>query len=143
MPRNSIRFVTPGDLRCFDCGHEYDFIGSSHPGVCPECASRAVSLSGDVEVRGIFTAPGGVDAITTLDIIVADETSRPITFTATSCDGLVTMELAILGNARIKAGTAAWNADLVPQAVVDALEDRGDEFIPCTNRPDRRDGARR
>lgn len=135
MPRETHAFEAHVDLHCYDCGHDYDHIGSgNHPGVCPACGSRAVSLSGDPTVRDVFEDDGLSDAeMTSINVVVEDDTDRAITFVAKSFEGSVRLELAILGSgARIQAGAEAWRSSLVPESVVETLEDRGATFVPCS-----------
>ena len=143
MSRSSKQNGQPGELHCYDCGVEYDYLGGgSHPGVCPSCGGRAVSLAGDVEVRGVFEREIGSGDVTSIDVVVADETPRPITYAGSARDDYVYVEVAVLGSARLKAGTEAWRADVVPPAVVEVLKSRGYSYVPCSERWDDREGFR-
>jgi hypothetical protein len=136
MPRNKASIEQAGDIHCYDCGHDYDYLGSGpHPGCCEACGSDAVSLSGEVEVADVFTRDHAGGKLTSIDVVVLDETKRSITFSASSCDGFVVAEIASIGSARIKAGTEPWDSDIVPEEVVEALEARGETFIPSVDRP--------
>lgn len=130
-----MRIEQPGAIHCFDCSIDYDFVGDrTHPGVCPACGGRAVSLAGDVEVSGVFERELVGGRLTTIDVVVSDETARPITYSASAFDGYAYVEVAVLGSARLKAGTSAWLSEIVPSEVVDALEDRGYSYVPCSER---------
>lgn len=142
MPRNREPTDRPGEIHCYDCGQNYDYLGAgSHPGVCAGCGSAAVSLAGDVEVRAVYDDQLADGKIVSIDIVVVDETQRAITYTASACDGLAVMELVVLGAARIKAGTEPWRCELVPDAVVDALEDEGYTYVVSTDRSGAGDGT--
>ena len=46
----------PGEIRCYDCGHSYDYLGpSSHPGRCPACDAPGVSPAGELTRVGPLT----------------------------------------------------------------------------------------
>lgn len=131
----------PASIHCFDCSVDYDYVGEgAHPGVCPSCGSRAVSLAGSVDVNGVFESAVADGRLATVDVVVADETSRPITFSGSASDGYVYLEVAVLGSARLKAGTPPWRAELVPAEVVAALEENGYSYVPCSERSGVRGG---
>lgn len=130
-------------IACFDCGNEYAFVGSgTHPGVCPECGGRAVSYAGRVRVATIQTNDrfADEDAPTqTVNVVAEDDTNRELVFVfSVDRESSTTIVVSVrLGPARLTPDAASWSPELVPDAVVSAIEAVGLEFVP----PARNDGG--
>lgn len=63
-------------LDCFDCGLDYDHLGKeTHPGVCPECGSEAVSPAGKFEVSS-SKSDWNFDGRMSLTVFAEDATNR-------------------------------------------------------------------
>lgn len=84
---------TPADLRCFECAHEYVYLGDgAHPGRCPCCRSRAVSPAGRLEVATVVESHSA-DGSSPLTVLATDETSRSFLVELESAGGRLAVDL--------------------------------------------------
>lgn len=79
--------MTALGLRCYECGHEYGYIGSTpHPGRCPACDSHCVSPAGELMITDLkqwHNATG----LSKLWVYTMDEQGRQFTFKVVANDG--------------------------------------------------------
>ena len=79
--------MTALGLRCYECGHEYGYIGSQpHSGQCPACDSYCVSPAGELMVTDLkqwHNATG----LSKLWVYTMDEQGRQFTFEIVANDG--------------------------------------------------------
>jgi hypothetical protein len=125
---------TTGSLRCFACGNDYDYLGSTpHPGECPACGARDVPPAGDLErVAGpgpIATGPGN----STHRVDATDATDRTFTYWLTTLDD-DRVQLVRIGveDALVGPTHDAWPEEipaLVPEWLAAALSASGLELV--------------
>jgi hypothetical protein len=79
---------TPGDLRCYACGHEYDHLGAPpHPGRCPVCEARAASPAGRLASLGPAEAVVAGPGEATHRVDAEDASGRTFSYWLTALDG--------------------------------------------------------
>ncbi|MFC4360451.1 hypothetical protein ACFO0N_21100 [Halobium salinum] len=116
------------DLRCYECGHDYTYLGTgSHPGRCPSCDGRVVTFAG--EPQAVTPRTAGTEGETTrlsplFKITVHDATDRQFEyFVAYPEAGADRRPVPILryvrvGDHRVHATADHWDDRLVPQCVL-------------------------
>lgn len=123
----------PGELTCYTCGNEYDYVGDGpHPGVCPDCGERLVSFAGDIEEVALQSngEPGDVGHVITAR--VADATDRTFHYSLTpdTTHGTVVPYMVRVGETRVTRRAEIWCEGLFPAALQAALDDSyGLEFV--------------
>lgn len=139
MPSNATALddLCSPPLTCFDCGHEYWFMGTDphHPAACASCGSRAVSFAGSVRVTDTQVDDRFADesaGIETVQVVAEDASTRPIVFTLQAdADSRTAVVRAVrLGTARVAPDHEHWSEGLLPDAVVSAVEEAGYHFVP-------------
>lgn len=114
----------PGELHCYDCGHDYDHLGSGHHhGRCPACGSPGVPPTGELRVAsdpepvGAWAGDGVVHRVDAVDA-----TGRRFGYWVSALSGdraqLVWIDVE---GVTIRPGDDAWPGDL-PRLVPDWLE---------------------
>ncbi|MFC6734043.1 hypothetical protein [Haladaptatus sp. DYSN1] len=114
-------------IQCFDCDHTYLYIGAdSHPGICNECGSRCVSLSGEAVIETVETHEPLVESFDTyLDVRVSDATDRLFHYMfSVQEDRIARLDLICVGESELRRETG-WPDELLPSVVVDAVSDAG------------------
>ena len=120
-------------LDCYECGHAYDHLGKGvHPGVCPACASWAVSPAGDLSVRDerVEQAFTGHEM---LSVYAEDESDRYWKFqfrvdVAPEGDGrLARLSFVRIENATFNADHPRWNSTALLD-VADAVVSESEEY---------------
>lgn len=117
----------PEIITCFDCRTRYGYLGTdAHPGVCPDCGSRAVSFAGHVEIVEPDADPSDtvdVDLANVLRLRATDATDRHLGFHVdlVGVDRRPTLRHIRIADRRILPNDSEWTPALIPPAVERAI----------------------
>lgn len=122
-----------GGLRCFQCGHTYDYLGDGvHPGSCPQCEGRVVSFAG--EPRAVAPRTGTGDSASRrlsplFKVTVCDATDRQFEYFIAYPEGgesqrpMPILRYVRVGDHRVHATAEHWDDRLVPACVLNVVQE--------------------
>lgn len=121
------------DLRCYECGHEYNYLGGgAHPGCCPRCEGRVVSFAGEPQAVAPSTSrdESGVSRLSPLfKVSVRDDTDRQFEYFVAYSEGgeghgpAPILRYVRVGEHRVHATADHWDDSLVPTCVLHVVRD--------------------
>lgn len=118
---------TSRPLSCYDCGHDYWFLGeTAHRGQCPRCGSRLVSPAGDLRI--VTSQPVDPDeGDAELQLTGTDDSGRLFQYWFRVDDGnrTVCTRIDVCGSSLEPTVDDEWPPALFPPSVEDAAERAG------------------
>lgn len=104
----------PGRLHCYDCGTDYDHLGTGHHhGRCPACGSPGVSPAGELHVASDPepVGPGASDSAYRVDAV--DDTGRRVGYWLSPLeDDRAQLVFVDVGGVGLGPGDERWPEDL-------------------------------
>jgi hypothetical protein len=111
-------------LSCYDCGHDYWFLGeTAHRGQCPRCGSRLVTPAGDLRI--VTSQPVDTDeGDAALRLTGTDDSTRLFQywFRADDEDETTCTRIDVCGYSLEPTRDDGWPPALFPPSVKDAAE---------------------
>ncbi len=104
----------PGRLHCYDCGRDYDHLGTSHHhGRCPACGSPGVPPAGDLRVVGDPDPVGAGPHGRTHRVDAVDDTGRRFGYWLSALPGdRAQLVWVNVGGVTVAPTDDRWPADL-------------------------------